>query len=797
MRGVAIGIQADPAISSPVVGVLRVIIDIGLEFSKFFTRLTDMICEFEDYLGPLSEHSQAADIELVEHAVVSVYTNMLEFGWKARSVFIGSNGKRRRFTSFRAFKRQHWDTFETEFMSMKQQMQHHLHVLQHTVQATHFSHSRITAQSRSSLLSIARTERREFLSWVSDIDFEEVHQTTYTKKHRGTGDWLTREPKFQEWMQSPHSSLLWCNGKPGIGKSVLSSHVLEHITAEAGLRERTAICFAYYNYRDTRLASITTIIATLIKQLCQGMHDIPENLLEIMRNARSPSLLGSKEYFFSLMEKSSEVFVVFDALDECPEERREDVLGFITEAVTMPAPHCVKIFATSRREMDITEAFLKKNVPTIQISADSVAADIETFARSRVEELGSGQHGKTLYITSDDLKEEIIQTLAQKAEGIFLWVNLQLENLCQASKAQNDEVVKEALHTLPRDLPDTYIRILERIETQSPYMRDLAIRCLAWVLYAQRPLETQELQTALAINSKCKTQEDLRPISLKVILEACGNLLEEANRVTRPIHYIVQEFLTTAVHGPLQHKIRRQLLDSKSLHKNLSLDCLMYIDLMSFSKPASHEWELLEQIRDHDLAIYAYTSFDYHIWNSVEPSSDATNKLGRLLQKDSSCLAALLQITLLSNDSTRWGSTERFRRIDFRVTPATIIYSTRLYNIPTIKQRWVGQTPPIYALHLAASAGLVDAIIRLLEEGSEIDEKDGDQCTSMYYACQNGHLDIAQILVNKGADIHARGGYFDNALQVASYQGHTQIVQMLLDAGADVNLEGGLHSSAL
>ena len=76
------------------------------------------------------------------------------------------------------------------------------------------------------------------------------------------------------------------------------------------------------------------------------MHDIPENLLEIMRNARSPSLLGSKECFFSLIEKFSEVFVVFDALDECPEERREDILGFITEVVTMPATHCIKVFTT-------------------------------------------------------------------------------------------------------------------------------------------------------------------------------------------------------------------------------------------------------------------------------------------------------------------------------------------------------------------------------------------------------------------------------------------------------------------
>ncbi|KAJ6267202.1 hypothetical protein PSV08DRAFT_412143 [Bipolaris maydis] len=623
MRGVAIDIQADPAISSPVIGALRVIIDIGLEFSKFFTRLTDMICEFEDYLVPLSEHSQAADIELVESAVVNVFTNILEFSWNARSVFV------------------------------------------HTVQATHFNHARITAQ---------RTERKEFLSWASDIDFEEVHQSTYAKKHRDTSDWLTQEPKFQEWMRSPHSSLLWCNGKP-----------------------------------------------TLIKQLCQGMQDIPETLPEIMRNARSPSLL----------EKFSEVFVVFDALDECPEERREDILGFITEMVTMPAPHCVKIFATSRRETDITEAFVKK--------------------RHR-----------------------------------FLWVNLQLENLCQASKAQKDEV----------NLSDTYVRILERIEMQSPYMRDLAIRCLAWVLYAQRPLRTCELQVALAVDLECKTRKDLRPDSPEVILEACGNLLEEAAEVIRPIHYTVQEFLTTAAHGQSQHAIRRQLLDLKSVHNILSLDCLMYIDLMSFSNPVDAEWELIQRLDSHNLAIYAYTSFDYHILNSGEPSPDVMDRLERLFQQDRNYLAALLQINLLPNGYCIFSVREWFNKINFLVTPAKIIYSTRLYKVPAIRQRWVGQSPPIYVLHLAASAGLVDAIMRLLEEGVDINEKDGVECTSMHYACQNGHLDIAQILASKGADIDAQGGYFGNALQAASFQGHTQMVKFLIDNKADVNAQAEEYGNA-
>jgi hypothetical protein len=112
------------------------------------------------------------------------------------------------------------------------------------------------------------------------------------------------------------------------------------------------------------------------------------------------------------------VYVVFDALDECPEQERKDVLGFITGIVTAPTSCCVKVFVTSRREMDIAKAFEDKHIPTIQIRAENVASDIETFVRSQVEKLRIGEHGKTLYVTGDELKEKIVHTLAMKADGM-------------------------------------------------------------------------------------------------------------------------------------------------------------------------------------------------------------------------------------------------------------------------------------------------------------------------------------------------------------------------------------------
>jgi hypothetical protein len=148
MGGAAIGIQASPEISSLVVGSVRVVIDLALKFTMYFSRLTDMICTFEDYLGPLAEYAKAADIDLVESTVVNAYANVLGFGWKARRVFVDTNGDQRKWTSLRAFMRQHWETFESEFATIKEDLQHYLDVLLHSVQSLHFDFSRKVEQAR-------------------------------------------------------------------------------------------------------------------------------------------------------------------------------------------------------------------------------------------------------------------------------------------------------------------------------------------------------------------------------------------------------------------------------------------------------------------------------------------------------------------------------------------------------------------------------------------------------------------------------------------------------------------------
>jgi hypothetical protein len=74
-----------------VVGAVRIVIDLALKFTMFFSRLANIVCTFKDFLAPLAEYAQAADITLVEKIVVDAYANILTFSWKAHCVFVDIN----------------------------------------------------------------------------------------------------------------------------------------------------------------------------------------------------------------------------------------------------------------------------------------------------------------------------------------------------------------------------------------------------------------------------------------------------------------------------------------------------------------------------------------------------------------------------------------------------------------------------------------------------------------------------------------------------------------------------------
>jgi hypothetical protein len=192
--------------------------------------------------------------------------------------------------------------------------------------------------------------------------------------------------------------------------------VLEHVTTERALHKDVGIGFAYYNYQSTEMRDASLIIVALIKQLCRKKDVVPPGFLKVKQDAMYPSQLGNQESFITIASEFREVVVIIDALDECPKDARNRILGFLS-GVANNLP-CAKVFVTSRRERDIEEAFMKLKTPIIEIEAGSVAADISSYVRSEVKRLRDGYDGKRLYLKNDTLEMTIVRTLTEKADGM-------------------------------------------------------------------------------------------------------------------------------------------------------------------------------------------------------------------------------------------------------------------------------------------------------------------------------------------------------------------------------------------
>jgi hypothetical protein len=136
MAGVAIGIQAHPDISSIVVGAVRIVIDLAVNFVTFFARLSEMLCRLTDFLAPLTKYAEVSTKEeLVQESLANAYGDLLRFCHRARGIFIDRKGVKRRWTSWRVFWRLQWVPFEEEFGKIESDMQHHLDVLRHSAHA--------------------------------------------------------------------------------------------------------------------------------------------------------------------------------------------------------------------------------------------------------------------------------------------------------------------------------------------------------------------------------------------------------------------------------------------------------------------------------------------------------------------------------------------------------------------------------------------------------------------------------------------------------------------------------------
>ena len=178
------------------------------------------------------------------------------------------------------------------------------------------------------------------------------------------------------------------------------------------------------------------------------------------------------------------------------------------------------------------------------------------------------------------LYNEIKKALLRGAQGMFLWVHFQIEDIAQLD---TDEEIISALKQLPKDLPATYERLLGKVLAHGK--ENLVEKVLSWVAIAQRPMTLMELREAISIKADQKRIDRNRMINdINSIIRWSFNLLtlDEENFVVQFAHYTVKEHLLRS--RPLNNQLERFAFDEKTLNTYAAMTCCTYLQLSDFER---------------------------------------------------------------------------------------------------------------------------------------------------------------------------------------------------------------------
>ncbi|RDW75101.1 hypothetical protein BP6252_06243 [Coleophoma cylindrospora] len=441
--------------------------------------------------------------------------------------------------------------------------------------------------------------------------------------------------------------------------------------------------------------------------------------------------------------------------------------------------------------------------------------DIKDFISNELENC---LEYSTLVIKDPSLILEIRDTLLQQSQGMFLWVALQIKSLCAM---KTDESIRQALVDLPKDLTETFLRILARAEIAGQsYQR----RILELVTVAQRPLHVNELREAISVVPGNTTWDPATLLNdIYTTLACCGPLVivDEEELTVRLVHHSVKQFLL-AKFNPTTYKqftvreahktmtsiiatylsygifgtrlstivspqimtesvpsgIIRSTLGSSLVVRSLALKLLR-------SKTPNYDigQTLIESrrlfndrlVNDFYFYSYAKSCWQEHMLCTLELEPKISSLLLRLL-KNGAVDASTRDDhgdTLLSQ------AAERGNEVIVALLLETDQFETDLND----KSR---RTP----LHWASHNGHINIVKLLLEKGADVNAADKDSCSPLYWASQDGQIDVVKLLLEKGASINTAEHTGWTPLHRASEDGHVDVVKLLLEMGANINATG-------
>jgi hypothetical protein len=277
---------------------------------------------------------------------------------------------------------------------------------------------------------------------------------------------VEKDMDFMQWLQSQNKVVFWITGKPASGKSTLMKFIStrdslrSHLHVWTGYAELLIASFYFWGPGSKIQKSRVGLLRSLLHQLLSQRPDLCKFVALRRRvlfglagiNVESPAwdwteLRECLLRFASLIKGESRLTLFIDGLDEY-DGNQEQLVAFLKK---LHKDHDPKLCVSSRPWNIFSDAF--RLSPSLTMEA-LTQPDIDIYVEGHLGESVAIQQLRALEPESINKLMEEVRT---RAEGVFLWVVLVVEQLVITARDRPQlSVVWEVFNGLPRGLEKLY-----------------------------------------------------------------------------------------------------------------------------------------------------------------------------------------------------------------------------------------------------------------------------------------------------------------------------------------------------
>ncbi|RKK64664.1 hypothetical protein BFJ63_vAg17296 [Fusarium oxysporum f. sp. narcissi] len=440
------------------------------------------------------------------------------------------------------------------------------------------------------------------------------------------------------------------------------------------------------------------------------------------------------------LDPTCRAYFILDGLDECDVSQKEDVILHLREIQTVcPLLICLSFRDEAGKAPALyPETFARPSMISIPENNPDIAEFIQTELERRVE------FGR-LRVGEPTLVLEIRDALLERAQGMFLWVLLQINSLCLA---KTDESIRHALADLPRDLPGTFSRILEQ---SAALGKEDQRRTLEFITAACHPLTTDELREALSVvPGDPDWNPALMPNDIYAALACCGSLVivDEETLSVKLIHHSVKQFLLSGSEG-----VAGQTFTIQDANNAMAGIVMTYLNYCVFDT----------QLSNREVPQVRHGAVPMKVISSVLDSSSIQKLALRLLKYQEPSSIDVRKVLAGDGQHSKMQTTNQF----YFLLYARSYWAQHLLHVP-------GQDAAIYRF-----------LRRALDQNVLfVDERDDFGRTPLWLAAEGGHEAVVRLLLEKGAAIDSKDSSGRTPLSRATEGGYEAVVRLLESYGA-------------